>query len=239
MGRGNRVKALGTAVLPAAGRALRGAVRGPRSCQSSRQRPGGADPSRAARALGGGGAEKPAPSLSATGRTHCETLGEGGVGVTTQIGGLGCGAPLLRLVRRRERSTWEAMLLRKEQAAMAAPLGGRSQAPLPPTSPFRPPRGGLSRTMFTNRVGGGVRAHWSPLSRRRCAEAEGCPTAQGKGESGGRGASGGNGSRARREPGGVPESARAPPPGAAPSPCGSVVSGLTVTARAWAAKGAT
>lgn len=46
--------------------------------------------------------------------------------------------------------TWEAMLLRKEPAAMATPPGGSSKAdPYPPRpSPFRPPRGGLGRTIL-------------------------------------------------------------------------------------------
>lgn len=83
--------------------------------------------------------------------------------MTTQIGGLGYGAPLLRLVRRRERSTWEAMLLRKEQAAMAAPPGGRSQAPLPPHLSFSPAQGRAESHHVHEQGGRGSKSSLVPL----------------------------------------------------------------------------
>lgn len=113
------------------------------------------------------------------------------------------GAPLLRASCGRERRTWEAMLLRKEQAAMAAPPGGRSRPPLP-----RPPPN-LSVPPAQGRAGpyhsqdGGWEGEEEPIgphfARRRCAEAEGCPTVQGRGESGEASPSG---RRVSPEPGG-------------------------------------
>lgn len=107
-------------------------------------------------------------------------------------GRLGYGAPLLHASCGRERCTWEAMLLRKEQAAMAAPPGGRSRPPLPrPPPPFSflpaPWAGGV--VPFSGR--GWESLLTLPSAQRRCAEADGCPTVQGRG--GGRAAK-----RARR-----------------------------------------
>lgn len=179
-------------------------MRGPPSCQTSRQGPAGeGHPSLTGRprARGGGqretlerapvlppergGAGKPAPSPVATGRAHCKIPAGGGGGgcvwVRERRGRLGYGAPLLHASCGRERCTWEAMLLRKEQAAMAAPPGGRSRPPLPRPPPFSflpaPWAGGV--VPFSGR--GWESLFTLPSAQRRCAEADGCPTVQGRG----------------------------------------------------------